>query len=43
VRYFNCTKVPGCVDDLRRKTSQVRNIINKQDSVPKVSRISALA
>jgi len=39
---FRCTKVPGCVDDLRRKISQVRNIIDKQDSVPKVSRISAL-
>ena len=37
-----CTKVPGCVEKLLRKITQVRDIIDKQDFVPKVSQISPL-
>lgn len=39
---LNCTKVPGCVEKLLRKITQVRDIIDKQDFVPKVSQISPL-
>jgi len=39
---MNCTKVPGCVEKLLRKITQVRDIIDKQDFVPKVSQISPL-
>ncbi len=37
-----CTKVPGCVEKLLRKITQVEEIIDKPDFVPKVSQISPL-
>ena len=39
---MSCTKVPGCVEKLLHKISQVREIIDKQDFVPKVFQISPL-
>ncbi len=35
-----CTKVPGCVEKLLRKITQVEEIIDKPDLVPKVFQIS---